>query len=78
MPIYDFGCDECGKVDERFVWSAGDAPMCCGVDMFRLYTIGWHIDKYSAPLWVHRMDDIQRRENQDGSRTRLVHPREVM
>ena len=52
------------------------APECCGAVMGRLYSFPALV-KYKYPLWVDRIDDIQRRETDNGGRMRLPHPSEV-
>ena len=77
MPIFDLKCSVCGKVAEMFVWPGGGMPECCATPMVRLYTVGKHLDKYSAPLWVGRMEEIHKAQEQRGERLRMVYPKEV-
>lgn len=76
MPIFDLQCNRCGKIEE-FLVQGETLPHCCEVPMVRLYTIGRHVDKYAPPLWVGRMDDIHKRQEQRGERFRMIQPGEV-
>lgn len=77
MPLYDFTCDTCGKYEERFLPIQHDTPMCCGSFMRRVYTGGVLI-KEKYPLWVDRMEDIHKAQEQKGERLRFVHPSEIL
>ena len=77
MPIFDFKCNHCGKVDEVLVQESGLIPQCCGEVMNRQYTVENHISKYTPPLWVFRMDEIHKAQAQRGERLRMIYPKEV-
>ena len=61
MPLYDFGCEECGYVEEILTSSAGNAeivltcPECeketmkrkVGLSSFQLKGGGWYKDGYT-------------------------------
>jgi len=79
MPLYDFTCDKCGKTEEVFRWPGSlTPPKCCDTPMRRIYTINHFTEKYSPPLWVGRMEDIHKAQEQRGERLRMVHPQEVI
>ena len=77
MPLYDFTCNKCGKTIEVLGKSADAAPVCCEMFMRRFYGSPALI-KTKYPLWVDRMDDIHKAQEQRGERLRIVHPKEVM
>ncbi len=52
-------------------------PLCCGEVMTRIYSIGKHVEKYSPPLWVGRIEEIHKAQEQKGERLRMVYPKEV-
>jgi len=79
MPIFDFEC-KCGHVFERFVWDAEHIPLCneCHGSMVkRIYTVGLMNIKSGYPLWVDRIDDKQKRQEDKGERVTLPHYSEV-
>ena len=75
MPLYQFKCRKCPNELEMIRWTFPDPPMCCGELMALQF--GTPAIRMGYPLWVDRMDDIQRRETQNGGRMRLPHPKEV-
>jgi len=77
MPLYDFACDKCGKTEERFLPIDHETPVCCNSIMRRVYSVGDIFIKWSPPLWVGRMDDIHKAQEQRGERFRFVHPSEI-
>jgi hypothetical protein len=54
-----------------------EKPLCCGEVMTRLYTIDTLKIKMKYPLWVDRIDDINKAQEQRGERLRLPHPKTV-
>ena len=77
MPIYDFACSGCGKLVEAYVKTMfDDGPKCCGGVMTRQFSSG-QVIKSGYPLWVDRMDDIHKAQQQRGERLRMVHPKEI-
>lgn len=76
-PLYDYTCDVCGKTEERYLPINHDKPTCCSLPMRRLYSGGILI-KWHYPLWVNRMDDIHKAQEQRGERLSFVHPSEIL
>jgi len=79
MPLYAYICPKCGKaLDDVYApLSTTPPPVCCDAPMERRYGGNLLIKEYSA-LWIDRMDDIHKAQEQRGERLRIVHPREVM
>jgi len=77
MPLYDYLCEICHKQEERFLPMNHDIPLCCGQPMRRIYSIGYIIQKWHPPLWINRMDDIHKAQEQRGERLRYVSPQEI-
>ena len=77
MPLYDYYCDTCGKAIEAYLPIKHDIPTCCASPMRRVYAGGVLI-KVKYPLWVDRMDDIHKAQEQRGERLRFVHPKEIL
>ncbi len=75
MPLYEYICPKCGKTSEKYCPIGTVAPMCCGEIMIRRY--GKSLIKVKYPLWVDRIEDIHKAQEQRGERLRFVHPREV-
>jgi len=46
--------------------------------MRRLYNMGNMLIKEKYPLWVDRMEDIHKAQEQRGERFRMIHPSEVL
>jgi putative FmdB family regulatory protein len=77
MPTYDYTCAKCGQTIEVFRHTRdGKPPECCGEVMTRIYTGGFLL-KWHHPLWVDRMEDIHKAQEQRGERFRRIHPKEV-
>ncbi len=78
MPIYPYVCPQCGKSEERVLPMVHEAPVCCGQPMQRRYAVdNLRIKEYGA-LWIDRIDDIHKAQEQRGERLRIVHPSEVL
>ena len=82
-PLYDYVCNECGNVRECYLPMEHKPPECCGVLMRRLYGAVAVRDSRSLTgkrneLWIDRMDDIHKAQEQRGERLRFVHPKEVL
>ena len=77
MPLYDFTCDNCGKSIEVLLPIQHNIPACCGSLMRRVYA-GRVLIKEKYPLWVDRMEDIHKAQEQREERLRFVHPSEVL
>ncbi len=79
MPLYDFSCPKCGQKQELFVRSYKiDRATCkCGGIMFRLPPRIGRI-KMGYPIFVDRIDDIQKRQEDRGEKVTLPHPKEVL
>lgn len=77
MPLYDVACYSCGAVKEIFVQGEYRPPECCGKVMERQYTL--HNVKIVSgyPLWVDKMEDIGKRQDDRGERRSFVHPKVV-
>ena len=72
MPLYDFGCEECGYVEEILTRSAGNAeivltcPECekeamkrqVGLSSFQLKGGGWYKDGYTKKPKVEKNRDV--------------------
>ncbi len=83
MPVYDFICEKCGN--RREVISQMDAvvPRCCGGVMTRKYGTVAIRDARSLTgkrheRFLDRMDEIHKRQADQGERLRFVHPSEVL
>ena len=78
MPVFDFVCPTCGRVEEFYLKSSSSAPPeCCGNTMQRKWSINNYVVKMGYPGWIDKIDDIQRRETDNGGRFRMPHPKEV-
>ncbi len=76
MPLYDYKCPLCGLVTEVIMSHTDTPPECCGGVMTRQFS-GEVTIKSGYPLWVDRMEDIGKAQNDRGERRRLVHPKDV-
>lgn len=76
MPLYNFICSGCGKALEVLAPMDAPPPECCGRVMTRLFT-GKVLIKEKYPLWVDRIEDIHKAQEQRGEKLRFVHPKEV-
>jgi DNA-directed RNA polymerase subunit RPC12/RpoP len=74
MPIYEYVCNRCGRSME--VMGRPMAPDCCGGVMKRCY--GRVLVKVKYPMWIDRIDEIHKAQEQKGERFRFVHPSEVL
>lgn len=77
MPLYDYTCEQCGKSETILDGLNHVPPKCCGVNMKRLFSYQYLI-KEKYPLWVDRMEDIHKAQQEHGERLRMVHPKEVL
>ena len=77
MPTYDYRCRNCGERREVFRSMDHPTPICCDEGMERVYDMRVLNIKMGPPLWVDRMEDIGKRQNDRGERRSFVHPREV-
>ena len=77
MPLYDFTCDICGKNIEMLLLIEHNIPTCCGSVMRRVYA-GRILLKEKYPLWVDRIEDIHKAQEEKGEKLRFVHPSEVL
>lgn len=78
MPIYNYSCDSCGKKIETLLPMEHDIPVCCDSAMNRIYTIGNMRIKSGYPLYVDRMEEIHKKQEDKGERLRMIHPSEVL
>ena len=76
MPLYEFACGKCGKTQELLLPLEHESPACCNTIMRRVYSGRVKI-KVKYPLWVDRIDDIHKAQEQRGERLRYVYPQEV-
>jgi len=78
VPLYDFKCDRCQQIKEVYLkTSEKPAPECCGESMTRQYCAGDVVVKFGPALWMNRMDDIHKAQEQRGEKLRFVHPSEI-
>jgi len=77
MPLYEFQCDNCDKTIEVLARYNDAPPVCCETFMRRFYG-SLACVKVKYPMWVDRIDDIHKAQEQKGERLRIVHPKEVM
>jgi hypothetical protein len=76
MPMYDYLCEICNAEQEKWARTfEAEPPQCCGVAMIRKSCACGFRMKY--PAWVDRIDEIQKRQTQNGEKMRMVHPKEV-
>mgnify|MGYP001615385180 CR=1 FL=1 len=76
--IYDYQCGKCHQTTEAYVPTVvSPGPSCCGEVMTRVFTVDVLKIKMKYPLWVDRMDDIHKAQEQRGERLRYVHPKEI-
>ena len=78
MPLYQFTCGKCLKSVEVIAEMSSfmsRRPQCCG-ELMNLQ-FGTPKIKSGYPLWVDRMEDIHKAQEQRGERLRMIHPREV-
>lgn len=52
-------------------------PVCCDEGMERVYQVDALKVKIGEPLWLKRMDEIHKAQEQRGERLGFVHPREI-
>jgi len=83
MPMYDYLCDVCGESQEVLALMGELPPTCCGAVMRRTYGTVAIRDSQSLTgskhqLFMDRINDIHKRQEQKGERLRFVHPREVL
>lgn len=78
MPLFDMRCGKCGKLAERFVQQGQPMPECCGAVMGRVWSLHNLKVKMGTELYIQRMEDIGKAENDRGERRKFVHPSRVM
>lgn len=82
MPLYDYLCGKCG--DRQEVLTHGDKlPFCCGEVMTRQFSTVAIRDSRSLTgnrheLYLDRIDDIHKRQEDRGERLRMPHPSVVL
>lgn len=78
MPLYEYECSECHKKLEIVSSMNACPPECCGKPMVRKYG-GGHIKiKRGDELFIGRMSDIHKAQEQRGERLRFIQPKEVV
>lgn len=82
MPLYDYLCDVCQETREVLA-SNNVPPSCCGAVMRRIYgpvSIRGSdaITGKRNELFIDRIDEIHKRQEQAGERLTFVHPSEVL
>jgi len=76
VPLYDYRCNLCDTIQEVLLPMEHSVPNCCDSPMRRVMSGGYKINiKY--PLWVDRMEDIHKAQEQKGERLRMIHPKEA-
>ncbi len=81
MPTFDFRCSNCNMTFERFVWDREHIPLCpqChSSKVERLFTVSNLVIKDKYPLWVDRIDDWQKRQEDKGKEPTLPAARDVL
>ena len=78
MPLYEYECPKCRKALEIIALMNARPPECCGLPMERKYSGGKVVIKDGVPLFVRRMEEIHKAQEQRGERFRMIHPREVV
>jgi len=74
MPISDYRCEVCKKVKE--VLTPQSEARCCGQPMTRLYT-GHAVIKMGYPMWLDRLEDKHKAQNDKGKRRTFIHPSQL-
>jgi desulfoferrodoxin-like iron-binding protein len=74
LPVFDYRCEFCGKVKEVLIPQGDDH--CCGQPMTRLFT-GHTVVKMGSPMWIDRLEDIGKKQNDRGERRKFVHPSQL-
>ncbi len=77
-PVFNLKCKECGEVKEYIILN-GKEPSCekCGsTNLERLFSTFTFRMKY--PMWVDKVDDYQKRQEDRGIEPTLPHPSEVL
>jgi putative FmdB family regulatory protein len=77
MPIYDFTCGVCNRKFEAYVVNSETPSVCCGKPAEKQFSGTFKI-KTGYPKWIDKIDEIHKRESQNGERLRFVHPQEVL
>ncbi len=77
MPIYGYTCDSCQTEQDIYAPMAHTAPSCCGIPMRKQFG-GRYLVKMGYPLFVDRMEDIHKEQQNRGERLRMIHPSEVL
>jgi hypothetical protein len=75
-PLFDWKCEICGNVTERWVPASGTPFICCGKPAEKLFPSSFLI-KTGYPIWIDRMDDIHKAQADKGQKLRYVHPKEI-
>jgi putative FmdB family regulatory protein len=89
MPIYEYGCEKCGKKHE-ILQKASDAPktVCpdCGGELtklisnstFRLKGSGWYVNDYGSTKKMDAPKHMQRRQDEkDAAESKVINNTEV-
>ena len=78
MPLFDLKCRECGVIEEHYVSSPDKVIYCrCGGIMDRLFS-GSFLLKMKYPLWVDRLDEHQKRQEERGEKITVPHPSKII
>lgn len=79
MPIFDYECKRCGDLEELYVSHPDKVILCtyCGQEKDKLFTGSYQV-KWKHPSWVDRVDDYQKRQEDNGITPTLPHPSQVL
>ena len=79
MALYDFVCTTCGElIEDCFIWNGTSYPRCCNRPMTIKYSADKLIVKEGMELYIGRMEEIHKAQEQRGERLRQIHPSEVV
>jgi len=77
--IADYRCEICGETKE--VLTPQGKPECCGHLMTRLYsrsnTKGNTVIRMKYPMWIDRLEDTQKAQNDRGEKRKLLYPSQL-
>jgi len=79
MPLFDLECKKCGVIEEHYVSSPDKVIKCnvCGGDMDKLFS-GSFLIREKYPLWVDKLDDHQKWEEERGETITVPHPSQIL
>ena len=80
MPLYEYYCGDCGQEWEVLKLGTGeDAVIChdCRSTNVKRKPSTYRF-KFAAPMWVEKVGDYQKRQEDRGVTPTLPNPREIM